>query len=69
MRKRWLALPLKVRDYLKALGSMWLSVFGLGAVTWGVCLFLFPLGVIIGGFCALLLDRAIDMSMTKGGHR
>jgi hypothetical protein len=69
MNKMWMAVPSKIRVYLEALASMWLSVVGLAAVTWGVCLFLLPLGVIVGGFCALLLDRAIDMTLTRGGHR
>lgn len=69
MKKRWLHLPLNVRRYLSTLGSMWLSVVGLAGVTWGMCLVLFPLGVIVGGFCAILLDRAIDMDMAKGGYR
>lgn len=69
MNKIWLALPEKLRAYLTALAAMWLSVAGLAAVTWGVCLVLFPVGVIVGGFCAILLDRAIDMTLTRGGHR
>lgn len=68
MNKIWMALPEKLRTYLSILGQMWLSIAGLVAITWGVCLFLFPLGVIVGGFCAILVDRAIDMSTPKGGH-
>lgn len=69
MSKLWSALPEKVRAYLQILLSMWLSVAGLAAITWGVTLFFLPLGCIVAGFSALLLDRAIDMSMAKGGHR
>lgn len=67
--KMWQALPEKLRAYLQVLLSMWLSVVGLAAVTWGVTLFLAPLGCIVGGFSLLLLDRAIDMTLTRGGHR
>lgn len=69
MGKMWKALPPGLRAYLEVLLSLWLSVAGLVAITWGVVLFLLPLGCIVGGFCALLLDRAIDMTLTKGGHR
>lgn len=69
MNRLWAALPEKMRMYLEVLASMWMSIAGLAAVTWGVCLFLLPLGVIVGGFSALLLDRAIDMTLTRGGHR
>lgn len=69
MNKMWLALPERFRTYLEVLSSMWLSVAGLAAITWGVCLFLLPLGIITGGLSALLLDRAIDMTLTRGGHR
>lgn len=69
MNKIWQALPEKLRTYLGTLAEMWLSIAGLVAVTWGVCLFLLPLGVIVGGFCALLLDRAVDMTIARGGNR
>jgi hypothetical protein len=69
MNKMWLALPAGVREYLKVLASMWLSVAGLAAITWGVGLFLLPIGYIVGGFSLLLLDRGIDMTLTRGGHR
>jgi len=67
--KMWNALPDGVRAYLTTLSSMWLSVAGLAAITWGVALFLAPAGYIVGGFSALLLDRAIDMTLTRGGRR
>lgn len=67
--KVWLALPESVRRYLEILASMWLSVVGLAAITWGVGLMFLPAGCIVGGFSALLLDRAIDMTLTRGGHR
>lgn len=66
--KMWKALPEGVQLYLKILSSMWLSIAGLAAITWGVALFLPPMGYIVGGFSLLLLDRAIDMSMTRGGR-
>jgi hypothetical protein len=69
MNKMWLSLPDAVRTYLGVLASMWLSVAGLAAITWGVALFLAPAGYIVGGFSALLLDRAIDMTLTRGGRR
>lgn len=69
MNKVWQALPVKVRSYVEAFLSMWLSVVGLAAITWGVALYLPPVGYIVGGFSLLLLDRAIDMTLTKGGHR
>jgi hypothetical protein len=67
--KMWKALPDGVQAYLKVFASMWLSAVGLAAITWGVALFLLPLGYIVGGFSLLLLDRAIDMTLTKGGRR
>lgn len=67
--KMWKALPQGVQQYLKILSSMWLSIAGLAAITWGVALFLLPMGYIVGGFSLVLLDRAIDMTLTKGGHR
>lgn len=45
---------------LRPLASMWLTVIGLALVTWGVCLFLLPLGLICGGLCAVLLDWYTD---------
>lgn len=69
MNKMWVSMPAEVREYLKVLSSMWLSVAGLAAITWGVGLFLPPLGCIVAGFSLLLLDRAIDMTLTRGGHR
>lgn len=69
MNKIWLALPEKLRAYLQVLASMWLSVAGFAAITWGVALYLPPVGCIVGGFSLLLLDRAIDVYMAKGGHR
>lgn len=69
MNKIWMVLPEALRDYLEVLLSMWLSIAGLAAITWGVCLFLLPLGIITGGLSALLLDRAVDMTLTRGGRR
>jgi hypothetical protein len=69
MSKIWQALPVRIRSYLGALAEMWLSIAGLSAVTWGVCLFSLPFGVIIGGFCALLLDMAIGMTLSRGEGR
>ena len=69
MSKLWKKLPQPVRFYALTLAGMWLSVLGLGALVWGVCLFSLPLGVILGGFCAILLDRGVDTVMTKGGRR
>lgn len=69
MARLWSALPVKFRSYVQILLSMWMSVAGLAAITWGVCIFLLPMGIITGGLCALLLDRAIDMTLTKGDGR
>jgi hypothetical protein len=67
MSKMWLAVPEGARTYLQVFLRMWLSVVGLAAITWGAGLFFLPVGCIVGGFSLLLLDRAIDMTLTKGG--
>lgn len=64
-----LVLPAKVRAYLEVLLSMWLSVVGLAAITWGVGLMFLPAGCIVGGFSALLLDVAIGMTLSRGEGR
>jgi hypothetical protein len=69
MNKMWQSLPDSVRSYLEILASMWMSAVGLAAITWGVALMFPPAGYIVGGFSALLLDRAIDMTLTRGGRR
>lgn len=69
MNKVWHALPEKVRAYLGVLLSMWLSVAGLAAITWGTALFLPPIGYIVGGFSLLLLDMAIGMTLSRGEGR
>lgn len=54
-----------VASALTPLAAQWLTVLGLVLVTWGVCLFLLPLGIITGGLCAVLLDWHMDQE--RGG--
>jgi hypothetical protein len=52
---------------LKKLLSNWLAIAGFAAITYGVCLFLLPLGLITGGLCALLFEWYTDDD--RGGRR
>ena len=57
-----------VKQTLLELARVWLTVVGLTFITVGVCLFLFPLGLMCGGACALLLEWRIDAERRGGGR-
>jgi hypothetical protein len=56
-----------VKSFVADFASVWLVVAGFVLITWGACLFMLPVGLIIGGICAVVLDWHV--SVERGRRR